>query len=111
MAKLQREAVEIVLRDPAVAQLGSTIGTGGFNASGNQGRMFISLKPLAERGGLTTDQVSDRLRTKLANVQGLKVFMRAAQDVRVGARSGKSTYQLTLWSLDIDELINGYPRS
>ncbi len=110
MAKLQRQAVEIVLKDPAVAQLGSTIGTGGFNSSANQGRMFISLKPLNERGGLTTDQVSDRLRTKLAVVQGLRVFLRAAQDVRAGARSGKSTYQLTLWSLDIDELYQWVPK-
>ncbi|MEQ1711344.1 MAG: efflux RND transporter permease subunit, partial [Hyphomicrobium sp.] len=59
---------------------------------------------------LTTDQVSDRLRARLAAVQGLKVFMRAAQDVRVGARSGKSTYQLTLWSLEIEELYQWVPK-
>ena len=110
MARLQRQAVEIVLKDPAVARLGSTIGTGGFNTSANQGRMFISLKPLAERGHLTTEQVSDRLRQKLAGLEGLRVFMRAAQDVRVGARMGKSTYQLTLWSLDIGELYAWVPK-
>lgn len=110
MAKLQRRAVEIVLKDPAVARLGSTIGTGGFNSSANQGRIFIALKPLGERGGLTTSKVGDRLRKELARVQGLKVFITAAQDVRVGARQGKSTYQLTLWSLDIPELYKWVPQ-
>ncbi len=110
MANLQRRAVEIVLADPAVARLGSTIGTGGFNASANQGRIFVALKPLAERGGLTTSQVGDRLRTALQAVQGLKIFLTAAQDVRVGARSSKSSYQLTLWSLDFDDLYDAVPR-
>ena len=50
----RREALDIVLADPAVAGVGSSVGASGFNASVNQGRMFISLKPLAERGGLTT---------------------------------------------------------
>ena len=52
MVKLQSQALDIVLADPAVASVGSSVGASGFNASVNQGRMFISLKPLAERGGL-----------------------------------------------------------
>ena len=51
MAKLQQQALEIVLADPAVAGVGSSVGASGCNASVNQGRMFISLKPLSERGG------------------------------------------------------------
>jgi multidrug efflux pump len=110
MAKLQRQAVEIVLADPAVARLGSSIGSGGFNSSQNQGRMFISLKPLAERDGMTTAQVIDRIRAKTSKIAGLNVFMTSAQDVRTGARSAKSQYQFTLWSPDIDELYGWAPR-
>ena len=73
------------------AGVGSSVGAGGFNSSMNQGRMFISLKPLAERGGRTTQQVINRLRKELAAIQGLSVFMNPAADIRMGARSGKST--------------------
>ena len=62
--------LDIVLADPAVAGVGSSVGASGFNASVNQGRMFISLKPLAERGGRTTQRVIDRLRRELARHPG-----------------------------------------
>ena len=55
MNKLQKEALDIVLADPAIDNVGSSVGASGFNAAVNRGRMFISLKPLAERGGLPTN--------------------------------------------------------
>jgi multidrug efflux pump len=45
MEQLQQQAMDIVLQDPAVASLGSSVGASTFNASVNRGRMFISLKP------------------------------------------------------------------
>ena len=51
MYELQQKAEAIVRADPAVADVGSSIGTSGWNASVNRGTLFISLKPLAERGG------------------------------------------------------------
>jgi multidrug efflux pump subunit AcrB len=110
MAKLQKEALDIVLADPAVASVGSSVGASGFNAAVNRGRMFISLKPLAERGNLPTNRVIDRLRRELAGVNGLNVFLSAAQDIRVGARQSDSDYQFTLWSTEIGELYAWVPR-
>jgi multidrug efflux pump len=110
MLKLQRQALDIVLADPAVAAVGSSVGASGFNASVNQGRMFISLKPLAERGGLTTQRVVDRLRRELARIEGISVFMTASQDIRVGARQGRAQYQLTFWSPEFDTLYAWVPR-
>jgi hydrophobe/amphiphile efflux-1 (HAE1) family protein len=110
MAALQRQALDVVLADPAVDGVGSSVGAGGFNASQNSGRMFISLKPLAERGGMTTQLVVDRLRRGLGRIEGLRTFVSASVDLRMGARSGKSTYQLTLWSSDIDELYAWVPK-
>ena len=49
MSKLQARALHIVLADPAVADVGSSIGAGGPNPTLNQGRMYVSLKPLGER--------------------------------------------------------------
>ena len=110
MVKLQRQALDIVLADPAVAGVGSSVGASGFNASVNQGRMFISLKPLAERDGLTTQRVIDRLRRELARVEGIDVFMNPSQDIRVGARQGRAQYQLTFWSPEFDTLYAWLPK-
>ena len=110
MVKLQGQALDIVLADPAVAGVGSSVGASGFNASVNQGRMFISLKPLAERGGLTTQRVVDRLRRELSTIEGINVFMTASQDIRVGARQGRATYQISFWSPEFDTLYAWVPK-
>ncbi len=110
MKELQQRVTQIVLSDPAVAAVGSSVGTSGFNASVNQGRLFISLKPLAERGGVSTQAFINRMRPKLTNVGGMRVFMVAAQDVRAGGRQSSSTYQYTLWDPNLDELQQLAPR-
>ena len=110
MVKLQQEALEIVLADPAVWGVGSSVGASGWNASVNQGRMFISLKPPSQRGGLTTQRITDRLRRQLAGIEGLDVSFFAAQDIRAGARQGRSQYQFTFWSPDFDVLYQWVPK-
>jgi hydrophobe/amphiphile efflux-1 (HAE1) family protein len=109
MYDLQQKVETIVRADPAVAGVGSSIGSSGWNASVNRGNMFISLKPLAERG-TTTAAVVNRLRLKTANIPGLNVFFFAMQDVRVGGRQADSTYQYTLWDTDYGELLQWAPR-
>jgi multidrug efflux pump len=110
MLELQQRATDIVRSDPAVAGVGSSIGSSPFSATVNQGRLFISLKPLAERGGLSTPRVIARLRARLNNIAGLSVFLSPAQDVRIGGRQSDSQYQFTLWSPDLDELQSWVPR-
>uniref|UniRef100_UPI0013D6F232 efflux RND transporter permease subunit n=1 Tax=Klebsiella aerogenes TaxID=548 RepID=UPI0013D6F232 len=75
----------------------------------NNGRLFISLKHLAERQ-VETQVVIARLRRALGNIPGMRVFIVQAQDLRVGARSGKSQYQFTLWNADYNELQAWVPR-
>jgi len=111
MSDLQQQVLQIVAADPAVAGVGSSVGGGsGWSGSVNQGRMFISLKPLAERGGLSTGRVVDRMRRSLESVAGIRLFMVPAQDLRVGGRSSRSQYQFTLWSPDVEELHKWLPR-
>ena len=110
MTELQMRAADGVKADPAVAGVGSSIGASSFNPSMNQGRLFVSLKPLSERGGLTTAQVIDRLRAKVATIAGLSVFMVPGADVRAGGRQSKSQYQFTLWGPDLTELQTWTPR-
>ncbi len=110
MEQLQQKAMDVVLQDPAVAGLGSSVGASTFNASVNRGRMFISLKPLNERGNVSTQRIVARLRTKLNRIPGIRVFMVPAQDLRVGGRQSDSQYQFTLWSSDIDLLQQWVPK-
>ena len=105
MKELQQRATRIVLSDPAVAAVGSSVGASSWNASVNNGRLFISLKPLAERGDVSSQTVINRLRPKLLDVGGMRVFMFPAQDVRAGGRQSSSSYQFTLWDPDLDELL------
>jgi multidrug efflux pump len=108
MYALQQKAADIVLADPAVSGVGSSIGSSGYNSSVNRGTLFISLKPLAERG-ISAEAVINRIRPKVANIPGLSVFMFALQDVRAGARQADSTYQFTIWDPDYQELVHWAP--
>ncbi len=111
MQKLQLQAMDIVLADPAVAGLGSSVGSSGpGGGSINRGRLFISLKPLAERNNLSTQVVVARLRNRLNTIPGIRVFMFPAQELRMGGRQSDSQYQFTLWSADIDALQTWVPR-
>ena len=111
MKALQLKAMNVVLADPAVAAVGSSIGASPFNAAVNFGRLFISLKPISQRGGLSTQRVIARMRPKLAEIPGISVFMYASQDLRAGGRQSDLQYQFTLWSADIDELNKWVPRA
>jgi multidrug efflux pump len=106
MLGLQQQLADIVMADPAVAGIGSSLGSGGGPGGGgsNRGAMYISLKPPEERGGLSTAQVIDRLRKNLFLVPGIRLFMFAAQDIRAGGRQSDSDYQYTLSSTDLDLL-------
>jgi multidrug efflux pump len=106
MLGLQQQLADIVMADPAVAGIGSVLGGGGGpgGATSNRGIMFISLKPPAERAGLSTADAIDRLRKNLYRVAGIRLFMFAAQDIRAGGRQSDSDYQYTLTSTDLDLL-------
>ncbi|MGA7996251.1 MAG: efflux RND transporter permease subunit, partial [Bradyrhizobium sp.] len=105
MAERQQAVVNVVLRDPAVASVGSQIGAGGPTATLNDGRMFIALKPRDERKA-SADEVINRLRPKLAKLQGITLYMQAAQDITIGGRVSRTQYQFTLTDPDPGELIH-----
>ncbi len=110
MKALQIKAMDVVLSDPAVAGLGSSVGASHFSATVNRGSMFISLKPLDQRGGVSTGRVVARLRARLNRIPGIRVYLVPAQALRYGGRRSNSQYQFTLWSADIAELQRWVPR-
>jgi multidrug efflux pump len=105
MRQKLRQFVRIVGEDSAVA---SVVGfTGGGQT--NSGFMFVALKPLAERDA-SVGQVIGRLRPKLGQVAGARLFLQPVQDIRVGGRQSNALYQYTLQSDDLNELYNWSPK-
>jgi hydrophobe/amphiphile efflux-1 (HAE1) family protein len=108
MLERQSRLVDIVRADPGVDGVMSAVGAGGINSTVNNGRIFINLKPREERDA-SASEVIDRLRPKLAQIQGIALFMQASQDINVGARFSRTQYQFTLQDADLNELDHWAP--
>jgi multidrug efflux pump subunit AcrB len=102
MQERQQAVLDVITKDPAVASVGSAVGAGGGLFTLNDGRVFIQLKPHGQRPPIW--QVMTRLQKKLANIQGITLYMQAAQDITVGARLNKTQFQYTLNDADPGEL-------
>jgi hydrophobe/amphiphile efflux-1 (HAE1) family protein len=102
MAERQQALLNALMRDPAIASVGAAVGAGGGNTTVNDGRVYIALKPKNQRGSMA--QVLARLRTNLAKIQGITLYMQAAQDITIGGRVSKTMYQYTLNDADPGEL-------
>src|ERR1700691_4064857 len=110
--------VKIVMADPSVNTI---VGFAGGNTVSNQGRFFIMLKPLEQRGkcqnrhfwqscpNVTADDVINRLRNQLAVVPGATLYLQSAQDLTIGGRQSNAQYQYTLQGEDLNELNNWAP--
>jgi len=103
MAEKQQELANVILADPAVESLSSFIGADGTNITTNSGRVSINLKPLNQRD-LNASDVIRRLQTKLADVQGIQLFMQPVQNITVDDRASRTQYQYTLEDPDPNEL-------
>jgi len=103
MMRLQRVLSEVIMRDPDVQVVGAQTGSNDAPSTANTGRFLIVLKPRDQRNA-TASQIIDRLRPQLAQVQGANLSLQVTQDITVGGRIGRSTFQYTLQAVDIDEL-------
>ncbi|CAM5376523.1 efflux RND transporter permease subunit [Eoetvoesiella caeni] len=106
MKRLERVLGEVVLKDPGVESVASWTGStggNGFAQTANTARFYIVLKPRDERA-LTASQIIDRLRPQIAKVQGVNLFLSATQDITVGGRTSRGSFQYTLEDANIPEL-------
>jgi multidrug efflux pump len=103
MAEKQQELAKVILADPAVDSLSSFIGADGTNTTTNSGRMSINLKPLDQRK-MNASDIIRRLNSKLAQVQGIQLFMQPVQNITVDDRVSRTQYQYTLEDPNADEL-------
>ena len=109
MAERQQAVARIVLEDPAVESISSFIGVDGINSTLNSGRMLINLKPLSKRSG-RAEQVIHDLQTRLADVEGITLYMQPVQDLTIEARVSRTQYQFTVEDTNPDELAIWVPR-
>ena len=110
-AAMQRILGDVV-RDPAVQNAIAFTGGGGGGGGGgatNTGNMFISLKPLEERG-ISASDVINRLRPKLNRETGASAFLQAQQDLRIGGRGSNALYQYTIQADSLADLNTWGPK-
>ena len=105
-----RQLIDIVRADPAVdTVVGFTgVGSGGGFSQINTGTVFVWLKPISQRA--TVDEVIARLRPKLAQVPGGRLYLAAVQDLRAGGRQSNAQYQYTLQSENVQDLYAWTPK-
>ena len=96
MVDLVKKAADIIRNDPNVDTVMARTTTG------NNGFMFIDLKPRKTRAGM--DQVLEQLRRKVGGIPGLAVYFAPVQNLQLGGRQSKSRYQYVLQSVQADEL-------
>jgi multidrug efflux pump len=102
MAERQQALARVVLEDPAVESLSSFIGVDGTNTTLNSGRMLINLKPQSQRAGVT--EVIRRLKARLADHEGMTLYMQPVQDLTIEDRVSRTQFQFTLDTANPDEL-------
>jgi HAE1 family hydrophobic/amphiphilic exporter-1 len=107
MKRRQEELGKIVQADPDVATVAMAIG--GSGRAGNNGNLFITLKPRDERKA-SAQQIIARLRPQLDKVEGARLYMQAAQDVRLGGRPTRTQFEFTLQDADLAELNEWAPK-
>src|SRR5215468_2156830 len=105
MEKKLTQFVDIIGKDPAVENVNAFTGGGQTNT----GFVFVVLKPLSERQ-VSMQQVMTRLRPKLNQVAGARLFLQGAQDIRAGGRASNAQYQYTLLGDDAEAIYEWSPK-
>ena len=109
MAERQQALARVILQDPAVESLSSFIGVDGTNSTLNSGRMLINLRPLSQRS-VRAEEVILNLQTRLADVEGITLYMQPVQDLTIEDRVSRTQYQFTVEDTNPEELAVWVPR-
>jgi len=108
MAVRQQTLSEALLEDPEVDSISSFIGVDGTNATLNNGRMLINLKPHGQRADMQV--VLARLQDRANRVPGIELYLQAVQDLTIEDRISRTQYQFTIETANPDELNTWVPK-
>jgi multidrug efflux pump len=109
MGERQQALARVILEEPAVESLSSFIGVDGTNTTLNSGRMYINLKPLAERM-VGAGEIIRRIESRVAEIDGITLHMQPVQDLTVEDRVSRTQFQYTLEDADPEELNRWAPK-
>jgi len=100
MVAKHKQLEQILKKDPDITGFNHLVGG---NSSNGSGRVWIVLSDPGDRDA-DANAIIDRLRPQFAQIPGLQVFLRSAQDINLGGRGSRSQYLYVLKALDSDEL-------
>jgi multidrug efflux pump len=123
MGERLHHIVRIVENDPAVANVASFLGGGG-GAVGNNGQLFIDLKPYGHAPGdrpLKSERIIERMRKRLGEVPGVQCYVNNVQFLGGGGGGGgKAQYSFQLrgedpialqrWTLRLENVLRKQPQ-
>ncbi|MCD1126266.1 MdtB/MuxB family multidrug efflux RND transporter permease subunit [Jinshanibacter sp. LJY008] len=109
MSERQQAVTKILLQDPAVESVSSFIGVDGSNATLNNGRLQINLKPLSQRDD-RAPKIIERLQHSLQAVPGITLYLQPVQDLTIEDRVSLTQYQFTLQTMSLDQLTLWVPK-
>ncbi|MBV8777466.1 MAG: efflux RND transporter permease subunit, partial [Alphaproteobacteria bacterium] len=109
MAQRQEALAAAILKDPDVVSLSSFIGVDGTNATLNEGRFLINLKPRDERA-LNASAVIRQLQNEISGVSGIQLYMQPVQDLTIDATVSRTQYQFALQDANPDEFASWVPK-
>ncbi len=111
----QQEVAKLISQNPDVDAVNSNIGPGssstgsGAAVPGNSGSLFIRLKPRDQRTS-TAEEVVQNLRSQLAKIPGIQVFLQVPPAIPIGAQQTTGLYQIALSSTDVKPLQQYVPQ-
>ncbi|WP_145031400.1 efflux RND transporter permease subunit [Pantoea ananatis] len=104
MAKRQQALSAVIMQNPAVESVSSTIGIDGNNTSLNSGRLQINLKPFGQRDD-KAGAIIKQLQQAATRVVGIQLYLQPAQDLTVNDQVTPSQYQFTLDDANSEDLV------
>jgi HAE1 family hydrophobic/amphiphilic exporter-1 len=111
----QEQVANLISQNPDVHAVNSNIGAGssatgsGSAVASNSGSLFIRLKPRNQRSASATE-VLQNLRSQLAKVPGIQVFLQNPPAIPIGTQQSTGLYQLALSSTDVQPLQEYVPQ-
>ncbi|HZT02774.1 MAG TPA: multidrug efflux RND transporter permease subunit [Steroidobacteraceae bacterium] len=95
MTRRQLALAGIIRKDPDVESLTSYVGVDGTNATLNDGRMLINLRPKEDRSD-SIETIMQRLRQEARQVPGIALALQPVQDLTISSIQGSAQYQFIL---------------
>ena len=102
MAERQRLLAEAIGKDAEVISVGSFVGAGIVNPTLNSGRLYIDIGPPDRRSPASA--IMERLHRRAAEIPGIALHLRSAQDISIEAKPSRTQYQHILQALSDEEV-------